>query len=292
MKKILLSVFTVAAVAAVAVGATKAFFSDTETSTGNTFVAGALDLKVDNTSYGFDWNDPNNHEPLGVWGPNQFNTWTLGDLNNCGTNHDQTCLFFSFADLKPGDYGEDTISLHVQNDSWACMSMKLTEKPENNVLNPETLAGDTVANGNQDGELQNYLSFAFWKDDGDNVYEVGEGPLLFNGLASALDGKWETLADSSLNPATPLPATLQGTSAYVGKVWCFGTLTPNPVNRSLDNNSTPTETTTGFNCSGADPLTGPGHNIAQTDGIKVDVSFYAVQARHNTTFTCASMNPQ
>jgi predicted ribosomally synthesized peptide with SipW-like signal peptide len=34
-----------------AIGLTGAFFSDTETSTGNTFQAGAIDLKVDNTSY-------------------------------------------------------------------------------------------------------------------------------------------------------------------------------------------------------------------------------------------------
>jgi len=37
----------IAMVSAVAVGATRAYFSDTETSTGNTFTAGTLDLKVD-----------------------------------------------------------------------------------------------------------------------------------------------------------------------------------------------------------------------------------------------------
>ena len=38
-------------VGAVVIGATGAFFSDTETSTGNTFTAGAIDLGVDNESY-------------------------------------------------------------------------------------------------------------------------------------------------------------------------------------------------------------------------------------------------
>ena len=38
------------AVGAIAVGATYALFSDTETSSGNIFVAGALDLKVDHTA--------------------------------------------------------------------------------------------------------------------------------------------------------------------------------------------------------------------------------------------------
>ena len=46
MKKILLSVLTIALVAVVAAGATQALFSDTEESTGNTFTAGTLDLKV------------------------------------------------------------------------------------------------------------------------------------------------------------------------------------------------------------------------------------------------------
>mgnify|MGYP001600450916 FL=1 len=51
MKKILLSLSMVAAVAVLAVGATGAFFSDTETSTGNIFTAGAIDLQIDNESY-------------------------------------------------------------------------------------------------------------------------------------------------------------------------------------------------------------------------------------------------
>jgi len=38
----------IAAVAAIAIGATTAFFSDTETSTGNTFTAGVIDISVDN----------------------------------------------------------------------------------------------------------------------------------------------------------------------------------------------------------------------------------------------------
>jgi predicted ribosomally synthesized peptide with SipW-like signal peptide len=44
MKKILLSVATIGVVGALAAGATMAWFSDTETSTGNTFTAGTLAL--------------------------------------------------------------------------------------------------------------------------------------------------------------------------------------------------------------------------------------------------------
>jgi predicted ribosomally synthesized peptide with SipW-like signal peptide len=44
MKKIVLSLAVVAIVATVAVSATRAYFSDTETSTGNTFTAGTIDI--------------------------------------------------------------------------------------------------------------------------------------------------------------------------------------------------------------------------------------------------------
>lgn len=46
MKKILFSLSTIAVVAIIAVGGTIAYFSDTATSTGNTFTLGNLDLKL------------------------------------------------------------------------------------------------------------------------------------------------------------------------------------------------------------------------------------------------------
>lgn len=47
MKKILLSLSTISAVAILAVVGTTAYFTDTETSTGNTFTAGTIDIAVD-----------------------------------------------------------------------------------------------------------------------------------------------------------------------------------------------------------------------------------------------------
>jgi len=167
MQKLFLSLAVIVAVGGGVAASTGAFFSDTETSTGNTFTAGALDLTIDNSSYGFDWNNPliPIANTTGAWGPNAANSWALSDLTNQ--------LFFSFADLKPGDYGEDTISLHVQNNAWACMNLKLTGTPENGVNGPETAVPD-LTTGTNDGELQDYLSFIFWNDDGDNVLEPGE----------------------------------------------------------------------------------------------------------------------
>ncbi len=47
MKKILFSLATIGVVSALTFGATTAFFSDTETSAGNTFTAGTIDISVD-----------------------------------------------------------------------------------------------------------------------------------------------------------------------------------------------------------------------------------------------------
>ena len=49
MKKILLSLAIIVAVAGAVAGGTIAFYNDTETSNGNIFVAGSIDLKVDHT---------------------------------------------------------------------------------------------------------------------------------------------------------------------------------------------------------------------------------------------------
>ena len=46
MKKILISLSIIGAVAAIAISATTAYFSDTETSSGNTFTAGTIDIAV------------------------------------------------------------------------------------------------------------------------------------------------------------------------------------------------------------------------------------------------------
>src|SRR3989344_2565297 len=97
---------------------TSAFFSDTETSSGNTFTAGELDLKIDNTS---SYNDQ----------PNPDTTWQASALPGK--------FFFNFADLKPGDRGEDTISLLVQNPAWACMKISLTQNTDETCADPELI---------------------------------------------------------------------------------------------------------------------------------------------------------
>ena len=272
--KIIMSVGMIAFVAALVVGATGAFFSDTETSVGNTFAAGAIDLQIDNSSYGFDWNDPSVTDPTGVWGQNSANSWQLSDLTDE--------LFFSFVDLKPGDYGEDTISLHVtDNDAYACMAFDLTGTPENGQNEPEAEVDATA--GADEGELQNHLSFLFWMDDGDNILEDDEIVIdaLSGSSSDIFSGDWLAIAEGGDTPLTG------ATTQFIGKGWCFGNIVPDPETQDGVGTGSPTEDTTGFSCTGA----AGDHNEAQTDGIVVDVAFYAVQARNNDDFSCAALPP-
>ena len=282
MKKILLSLITVAAVSAVAFGASQAFFSDTETSEGNILQAGALDLKIDNTCYynnqacieGF-WGGQPNGDPA----TNTCScTWKLSDL-------DESHVLFDLTDLKPGDREEDTLSLHVDNNSWMCVDIKTTANDDNSCTEPELeddpTCTDPGAPGNADafdGELAQNLNFVFWADDGDNVFEEGEREsILTQGPASdVLDGVRWALADSQTGE--PIPGVGEGeVSAYIGKFFCFGDIAEAPV---ADGDNDPT-VASGFTCNGE-----LVNNASQTDKLTGDFVFEAVQARNNDNFLC------
>ncbi len=273
----MMSLGAIVFVAALSLGATGAFFNDTETSTGNTFTAGAIDLKVDNESYVTDIN--------GVLVASPNTSWKLDDLT------DQ--LFFNFNDIKPGDVGEDTISLHVNdNNAWLCAATQITKDVDNTYTEPE-LADDTSTTTDPStapGELGANLEFAFWADDGDNVLEEDEtGHIFANGTIAQLNqGGQIALVDSVTNqwgtPGTPVAPT---DILYIGKAWCFGDLSASPVSPTnsddQDVNTGPLERGTGVSCNGASSL----NNAAQTDQVMGNLEFYAVQSRNNKDFQCA-----
>src|SRR3989338_1780407 len=134
--KILLSIASIAAAAALVVGATFAFFSDSETSTGNTFTAGTLDLLVDSECHYFQ-----DDIDVTCGEGDAFGNWTQTDLES-GVH-----TFFNFDDIKPGDRGENTVSLHVvDNDAWG-----------------RFVISDVVDTDNEnDGGLQGALLFNIW----------------------------------------------------------------------------------------------------------------------------------
>jgi len=269
MKKILLSAVVVVAAAAVVVGATTAFFTDTETSTGNTFTAGAIDLKIDNSAW---------YNGVAVQG----STWQPKDLG-------EGDFFFNLSDLKPGDWEEDTISLHVDNnDAWVCVDVTLTKNDEVSLKEPEADAGDSadVLENLFDGELAQELEFMWWADDGDNVLEEGEEIINSGNLGWAPEDQTVsvTLADSSNNIWDEEGPISGETPYYIGKAFCMGDLdingsTYDPFDGEDEDNSGPNSRP--VDCDGEDVS-----NWSQSDSVMMDISFRAEQSRNNPDFSC------
>jgi len=206
MKRILVSLSIIGVAAAVAVGATLAYFGDTETSTGNTITAGSLDLKID-----FQCED-------GC-------TFSLRDLNGES--------FFRDCDIKPGDSGEVTISWHVfDNNAWGRIKMTELANYENGCLEPEAKE-DTTCNdpGLGEGELDDYLKFTLWMDEGETAgwqcpsnsngpcpADPKEGDNILNGIETVLA---EPTPSQLLNGVV-LPQELVGsTTYYLGMKWAI-----------------------------------------------------------------------
>jgi len=258
MKKILLSLLTVALVSAAAVGATRAYFSDTETSEGNTFVAGALDLKVDSECYYYSGQENENPLDHDTWYAPNYCNFSETDLDS-----GNDIRFFDFHDLKPGDMGEMTLSLHVyDNDALVDVAISQTEDLDNDITEPEDWEYDGLDqnDGTPDGDLNDNLWVHIWKDqgivpgwqnsdpnpdnddpeEGDNVWQGEEAePTLVKGYASEIGAgvNWD------------IGQLTASTTYYIGVKW------------SLD-----------YDTVG---------NIAQTDSYVADLVFTAVQARHN-----------
>jgi len=286
MRRIIIGLITIVGAGAMVIsGATGAFFSDTETSTGNTFTAGAIDLKIDNDSW-YNGNRCTNvgtqENPVWQWqGTAGFPVSGTSCTTSFKPSNLDGLLFFNFRDLKPDDEGEDTISIDVQNDAWTCMDLTLTSDDDKSSTEPELDAPDVLENSGDawDGELADAINFFWWADDGDNVYEVGENQIT-NGVISLanLDDTFPiAIADSENNVwgdvGNPVPG---GETVYIAKAWCMGTLTLDAVpvgdNPSVD---------PGVNCDG----TALG-NVTQTDMAELNIIFSAVQARHNPDFEC------
>ncbi len=274
-QRIGLSLGVIALVAGIGISSTGAFFNDTETSTGNTFAAGDIDLQISNESY------VTNNDGVLVASP--ATSWLMKDIVSGAEK------FFNFSDLKPGDVGEDTISIRVgSNNAWMCAAARITDDSDQTITEPES-SDDTATStfpGAGLGELDSALQFVFWKDDGDNVLETNEATSTFVQGSLAALGQQGTvkLVDSTGGPFGPTP--IPGNSTiYIGKAWCFGTLAAAAVAQDglgKTGLNGPLIRGTGVTCDGSSV-----NNAAQTDQVQGDVQFYAVQARNNATFTCA-----
>ncbi len=271
----ILALAAIVVVGAGAAAATNAFFSDTETSSGNTFTAGAIDLSLKNTSWYTDEN---------------------GDLATSGDttwDWDAGSLLFSFDDIKPGDRGSDAIGIKVtSNDAWVCADVTVTEDSDGTCVDPEKDAEGSGVCGSgvptQNGDLADVLQMVWWADDGDAVLETGEtvisnAPL---GLAPVGTPVSVAIVDSNVNVFGGSGPLVGNTEEYIGKGYCAGTITLDAQSNTSDD-SPAVRGTTGWTCNGASV-----DNKSQTDVVKLDVAFRAEQSRNNAGFTCgASVAP-
>lgn len=179
--------------------------------------------------------------------------WGEQDLGQNGHS------FWSFPDIKPGDYGTNIISLHdYGNDAYACLLPKNIQDDENTLLAPESLAGDTT---NPEGELSGGLQFFMWNDaNSNNVFDSGESVLVNAG----------TPFNQIINQMSRLSLVGNAPITLIGINWCAGTQT-------LSGST--------VNCNG----NGMGNKM-QTDKMMADFEAYAVQQRNNADFTCASVS--
>jgi len=264
-KKILISLSVIAGVIALVAGGTIAFFSDTETSSGNTFMAGSIDLKIDNEcSY--------NGQQV------QDCTWLEEkDL-------EEGDVFFNFTDLKPGDYGEDTISLHVHdNDAWGRIRLANVEDKDNTCTEPEK-EDEPNCEQDEDGELDENMEVMIWLDqgytpgfqgkdedtgEGDNVWQEGHEPVITTTLTADWTYELKNIIaqayqsgnceDEDDCPGLTEDGHLKGSiTYYIGVAWCFG---------KWDEDG---------NCDGSDV-----DNTPQTDSLSGDIIFEVEQYRNN-----------
>lgn len=156
MKKILLSLTTLVAVSALVITATRAYFSDTETSTDNTFSAGSIDLNVD------------------------------------GANTNS--VKFTISNMKPGD--QPTRNWTLSNvgtiNGYLDLENILVTSQENDCLEPESEAGDTTCTPSLgSGELQDVINLRLYLDkDKDGYWSTGD-IMIYNGKLGNIAGNYD-----------------------------------------------------------------------------------------------------
>jgi predicted ribosomally synthesized peptide with SipW-like signal peptide len=258
--KILASLVIIGLVASTIGFGTYAFFSDVEKSTGNTFTAGKIDLKVDLDRDG-------SHK------------WDLKDLVPA------TDKFFTYTDVKPGDDGEMTISLHVyDNPANLCFYITPNLDSDNGCNEPE-LKAETDCGAHitprtvDDGELDDYLMYRIWKDEGcvpgwqGKAVDLKEGNNVWDNCGIDPDEPFLTYCGDANLPGPEW--CLLNDINKAGEVWDLGDLTASETNYIGVQWDLPTAT----------------GNIAQSDSWGADVAFYVEQTRNNAGFTCPLTMP-
>lgn len=193
-------------VGTLATGSTMALFNDTEISDDNVFAAGELDLQIDH-------NESYNGEYL------EESSFPLMDDPNA---------FFNLNDVKPGDTGNGTISLHLEdNPGYIWMILNQTADQENGCTEPEEEVDSSCDDpGQGDGELDEEIEITLWYDDGDGVRQNSE-VVIAQGTASQVFGSPVAL-DADLSDSN-MTAFQPSQTRYIGVEWNLPKQTGNSV---------------------------------------------------------------
>jgi len=204
VKKIIGLGIAVAVIIALVTTGTFALFSDTETSSPNTFEAGIIDLEID--CAGDDTTFTATDDPL----PEIFDYLPAND-----------------GDIKPGDSGEVTLSLHLKtNSNDADLWMQLTSLVDDGGLNPESEdAGDDVISDAievliwlDEGGTTGWQGTGIDSEEGDNIYQAATETILF-GTVAAGGGTLYSLSTTNSGKLTVKEDAVASTIYYVGWSW-------------------------------------------------------------------------
>jgi hypothetical protein len=189
---------------------------------------------------------------------NSDTTWEFGD---------PIAKFFDFSNLKPSDSGFDTIKLRVKsNPAWVCAKITNIKSEDGTSTEPESIDDATP---DSTGELDSDTEFVFWNDSNNNnlpdpTEKIAWHGKLINDLAISLSDSRSSLFSDNVEPLQP------NTVYQLKKAWCIG---------SFENGYT--------KCNGTNL-----NNRTQGDNFSADISFFAVQARHNLDFVCENNVPE
>lgn len=249
---------------------TTAYFSDEESFIDNSLTAGELDLKLDYKStyaggpgrldeidalypdFTVEEVEPGVYLTGKVPDTGEF-SWPeeVQDRDLCNTELNlvdgEGIPVFTLEDVKPGDSGEVTISLHIcDNPSWMWMGGELTENAQNGINDPE---GDALSAEfetiPEEGQLADAIDVTMWYDENcNNIYEPGgegetpcvqlvldgSGSMSGNRNTQTIDGA-KSLADRIL---TEGPAGSQvGVTFFSGSGYDMGAQTVQPLTDNL-----------------------------------------------------------
>ena len=166
---------------------TTAYFSDTESFQNNSLEAGSLDLKLD---YKASYDGPNGPELIGQAPTDQQLIDQYGEAMEgpltweeradvefaCDTEgliDGDAMPVFDLDDVKPGDYGEVTMSFHIcDNPAHVFFRSDVRADMENGLTEPEAEVDDTP----DVGELADLIDVRMWYDeDCSNTYDENTG---------------------------------------------------------------------------------------------------------------------